>query len=99
MYVFVCVARKGRAVDPPTSCGAGRSRGCAAGRSRARRRGRGGAAPASDIDSDDEPHFKSYDDDPDEDESPLPPFNPTAPPGFQLPGHFTRAPSPRRILF
>ena len=87
MYVSLCVVRRARVVDRPTNSGAGRSGGRAAGRSRARGRGRSGAADYSD--SEDEASFQSYDD-PDDGESPAPPFTPDNTPGFQLPGHFTR---------
>ena len=92
MYVSVCIAPRVRVVDRPTNSGAGRSRGRAAGRSRARGRGCRGAAGrrgAADSDSQDEASFQSYDD-PDDGESAVPPFTPSAPPGFQLPGHYTR---------
>ena len=91
--MFLCVDRRVRVVDPPANSGAGRSRGRAAGRSRARGRGYSGAAgrrrAADGSDSTDEASFQSYDDT-DDGESPVPPFNPSGAPGFQLPGHYTR---------
>ena len=87
MCVSVCVVRRVRVVDLPANSGAGRSRARAAGRSRARGGGHSGAA--DDSDSEDEASFQSYDD-PDDGESPVPPFKPDKAPGFQLPGYFTR---------
>ena len=93
MYVSVCVVRRVRVVHRPANSGAGRSRGHAAGRSRARGGGCGGAAgqrcAADDSDSEDEASFQSYDD-PDDGESPVPPYEPFGTPGFQLPGYYTR---------
>ena len=93
MYVSVCVVRRVRVVHRPANSGAGRSRGHAAGRGRARGEGHGGAAgrgcAAGDSDSEDEASFQSYDD-PDDGESPVPPFTPSGTPGFQLPGYYTR---------
>ena len=92
MYVSVCVVRRVRVVDWPANSGAGRSRGNAAGRSRARGRGHGGAAgrcrAADDSDSEDEASFQIYDD-ADDGESPVPPFEPSGTPGFQLPRYYT----------
>ena len=79
MYVSVCVVRSVRVVDRPANSGAGRSRGHAAGQRRA----------ADDSDSEDEASFQSYDD-PDDGESPVPPFERFGTPGFQLPGYYTR---------
>ena len=92
-------------VDPPANSGAGcsrdraagRSRACgggrAAGHSRAPGEGHNGAAghsrAADDSDSEDEASFQSYDDT-DDGESPVPPFNPSGTPGFQIPGHYSR---------
>ena len=93
MYVSVCVVRRVRVVDRPANSGAGSSRGRAAGRRRARGGGDSGTAgrrgAADDSDSEDEASFQSYDD-PDDGESPVPPFQPGKTPGFQLRGHFTR---------
>ena len=93
MYVSVCIVRGVRVVDRPANSGAGRSRGDAAGRSRARGGGYGGAAgqchAADDSDLEDEASFQSYDD-PDDGESPVPPYEPFGTPGFQLPGYYTR---------
>ena len=89
MYVSVRVVLGVRVVHRPANSGAGRSRGHAAVCSRARGGGHGRAAgqrrAADDSDSEDEASFQSYDD-PDDGESPVPPF--TA--GFQLPGYYTR---------
>ena len=74
-------------VDWPANSGAGRSRGHAAVRSRARGGGHGRAA--DDSDSEDEASFHSYDD-PDDGESPVPPFTQSGTAGFQLPGYYTR---------
>ena len=93
MYVSVCVVRRVHVVDQPANSGAGRSRGHAAGCSRARGGGHGGVAgrrrAADDSDSEDEASFQSYDD-PDDSESPVPPFEPSSTTGFKLPGHYTR---------
>ena len=93
MYVSVCVVVRVRVVDRPANSGAGCCRGHAPGRSRARGGGHGGAAgrrhAADDSDSEDEASFESYDD-PDDGESPVPPFTPSGTPGFQLPGYYTR---------
>ena len=62
-------------------------------RSRARGGGHGRAAgqrrAADDSDSEDEASFQSYDD-PDDSESPVPPFEPSSTTGFKLPGYYTR---------
>ena len=67
--------------------------GHAAGCSRARGGGHGGVAgrrrAADDGDSEDEASFQSYDD-PDDSESPVPPFEPSSTTGFKLPGYYTR---------
>ena len=67
--------------------------GHAAGCSRARGGGHGGVAgrrrAADDSDSEDEASFQSYDD-PDDSESPVPPFEPSSTTGFNLPGYYTR---------
>jgi len=88
--MFLCVVRMVHVVDRPADSGAGRSRGHAAGCSRGRGGGHGGAAggcrAADDSDSEDEASFQSYDDG----ESPVPPFEPSGTPGFQLPGYYTR---------
>ena len=93
MYVSVCVVRRVHVVDRPANSGAGRSRGHAAGCSRARGGGHGGVAgrrrAADDSDSEDEASFQSYDD-PDDSESPVPPFEPSSTTGFKLPGYYTR---------
>ena len=93
MYVSVCVVRRVSVVDRPTNSSAGRSRGHTAGCSRARGGGHGGAAhrrrAADDSDSEDEASFQSYDD-PDDSESPVPPFEPSSTPGFKLPGFYAR---------
>ena len=44
---------------------------------------------ADDSDSEDEASFQSYDD-PDDGESPIPPFTQSGTAGFQLPGYYTR---------
>ena len=44
---------------------------------------------ADDSDSEDEASFQSYDD-PDDSESPVPPFEPSSTTGFKLPGYYTR---------
>ena len=88
MYVSVCVVLGVRVVDRPANSGAGRSRGHAAVRSRARGGGHGRAAgqrrAADDSDSEDAATFQSYDD-PDDGESPVPPFTQSGTAGFQLP--------------
>ena len=93
MYVSVCVVRRVRVVDQPANSGAGCSRGHAAGCSRARGGGHGGAAgghrAADDSDSEGGASFQSYDD-PDDSESPVPPFEPSSTPGFKLPGFYAR---------
>ena len=93
MYVSVCVVRRVHVVDRPANSGAGSSRGRAAGRRRARGGGDSGAAgrrgAADDSDSEDEASFQSYDD-PDDSESPVPPFEPSSTTGFNLPGYYTR---------
>ena len=93
MYVSVCVVLGVHVVDRPANSGAGRSRGHAAVRSRARGGGHGRAAgqrrAADDSDSEDEASFQSYDD-PDDGESPVPPFTQSGTAGFQLPGYYTR---------
>ena len=93
MYVSVCVVLGVRVVDRPANSGAGRSRGHAAVRSRASGGGHGRAAgrrrAADDSDSEDEASFQSYDD-PDDGESPVPPFTQSGTAGFQLPGYYTR---------
>ena len=102
MYVSVCVFRWVRVADRPTNSGAECSRGHAAGRSRARGGGHGAAAgrcpTADDSDSEDEASFQSYDD-ADDGESPVPPFEPSGTPGFQLPGYYARGSLARLILF
>ena len=93
MYVSVCVVLTVCVVDQPANSGAGHSRGHAAGRSRARGGGHGGVAgrrrAAEDSDSEDEASFQSYDD-PEDGESPVPPFTPFGTPGFKLPEYYTR---------
>ena len=93
MYVSVCVVLGVRVVDRPANSGAGRSRSHAAVRSRARGGGHGRAAgqrhAADDSDSEDEASFQSYDD-PDDGESPVPPFTQSGTAGFRLPGYYTR---------
>ena len=93
MYVSVCVVLRVCVVDKPANSGAGHSRGHAAGRSRARGGGHGGVAgrrrAAEDSDSEDEASFQSYDD-PEDGESPVPPFTPFGTPGFKLPEYYTR---------
>ena len=93
MYVSVCVVLRVCVVDQPANSGAGHSRGHAAGRSRARGGGHGGVAcrrwAAEDSDSEDEASFQSYDD-PEDGESPVPPFTPFGTPGFKLPEYYTR---------
>ena len=93
MYVSICVVLRVRVVDRPANSGAGHSRGHAAGYSRARGGGYGGAAgrrrAADDTDSEDEASFQSYDD-PEDGESPVPPFTPSGTPGLKLPGYYTR---------
>ena len=93
MYVSVYVVCRVRVVDPPANSCAGRSRGRAAGCSRARGGGHGRAAgqrrAADDSDSEDEASLQSYDD-PDDGESPVPPFTQSGTPGFQLSGYYTR---------
>ena len=84
---IVCVVRKVRVVDRPANSGAGCSSGRAAGRSRASGGGDSGAAADDNVP---EASFQSYDD-PDDGESPVPPFKPDKDPGFQLPGHFIRS--------
>ena len=82
---------RGRAAGRSRARGGGHSG--AAGRSRARGGGHSGAAgqhrAADDSDSEDEASFQSYDDT-DDGESPVPPFNPSGTPGFQIPGHYMR---------
>ena len=101
MYVSVCVVLRVRVVDQPANSGAGHSRGHAAGRSRARGGGHGGVAArrraAEDSDSEDEASFQSYDD-PEDGESPVPPFTPFGTPGFKLPEILHKG-LPRHSLF
>ena len=68
----------------------------------ARGGGHGGAAgwrrAADDSDSEDEVSFQTYDD-PDDSESPVPPFEPSSTTAFKLPGYYTKGSLARAYSF